>query len=279
MKLGVSAYSFSKYMRATGVDLFEVCCLARGMGFDAIEFIELSAEDPVAYARELRSHCRSLGLEISAYAVGMNLLKGEREENLQKLFRCVDVAEALGAPVMRHDVCSSLPDGMTWEEGVDEMAPMIRRVTAYAREKGICTCSENHGFIYQDSARVKRLIETVGDQNYRWLLDVGNFLCADEDPRSAIEVALPYVVHVHLKDFLYRKTDGEGPLPTGFFKTRNGNLLRGTVLGHGDVPVAACVKRLREAGYDATISLEFEGAEENLPALRMGIAYMKALLD
>ena len=277
MKIGVSSYSFSKYMKQTGCDLKEVCCLAKGIGFDAIEFTDLKVEDPIALAGELRALCAEIGLEISAYAVGMNLLKGDGEENVKKLFSCVDIAKALGAPVMRHDICSSLPEGMTWEEAIPVMAPMIRRVTEYAAEKGIRTCSENHGFIFQDSLRVEKMINAVDHENYRWLLDIGNFLCADENPTDAIERALPYTVHVHVKDFLYRKTEGLEVLPDGFFKTRNGNLLRGTVLGHGDVPVAACVKRIREYGYDGTVSLEFEGAEENLKAVRLGYEYLRKL--
>ena len=279
MKIGVSSYSFSKYMKQTGCDLKEICCLAKGMGFEAIEYTTIKSEDPVSYAKELCALCKNLGLEISAYAVGMNLLKGDREENVAELMRCVDVASALGAPVMRHDICSALPEGMTWEEAIPEMAPMIRRVTEYAAEKGIRTCSENHGFIFQDSHRVEKVICAVDHENYRWLLDIGNFLCADELPTDAIVRALPYTVHVHVKDFLYRKTEGLLALPQGFFKTRNGNLLRGTVLGHGDVPVAACIKAIREYGYDGTVSLEFEGAEENLTALRLSYAYMKELIS
>ena len=278
MKIGVSSYSFSKYMKQTGCDLKEVCCLAKGIGFDAIEFTDLKVEDPIALAKELRALCAELGLEISAYAVGMNLLKGDGEENVQTLLSCVDVAEALGAPVLRHDICSALPEGMTWEDAIPEMAPLIRRVTAYAKEKGIRTCSENHGYIFRDSVRVEKVIHAVNDENYRWLLDIGNFLCADEWPTDAIERALPYTIHVHVKDFLYRKTENLSVLPEGFFKTRNGNLLRGTVLGHGDVPVAACVKRLGEFGYDGTVSLEFEGAEDNLKAVRLGCAYLRKLV-
>ncbi|MBQ8440494.1 MAG: sugar phosphate isomerase/epimerase [Clostridia bacterium] len=277
MKIGVSSYSFSKYMKQTGCDLKEVCCLAKGIGFDAIEFITIKAEDPIATAKELRAFCAELGLEIAAYAVGMNLLKGDKEENVAELMRQVDIAEALGAPVMRHDICSALPEGMTWEEAIPKMAPLIRRVTEYAAEKGIRTCSENHGFIFQDSERVEKVINAVDHENYRWLLDIGNFLCADEMPTDAIERALPYTVHVHVKDFLYRKAEALSVLPEGFFKTRNGNLLRGTVLGHGDVPVAACIQRIREYGYDGTVSLEFEGAEENLNALRLGYEYLRKL--
>ena len=278
MKAGVSSYSFNKYMKQTGCGLLEICGLAKGIGFDAIEFIELKVEDPISHAKELRALCAEIGLEISAYAVGMNLLKGDAEENVKHLLLCVDVAEALGASVMRHDICSALPEGMTWEEAIPVMAPMIRRVTEYAAEKGIKTCSENHGFIFQDSARVEKVIEAVNHENYRWLLDIGNFLCADEAPTDAIERALPYTVHVHVKDFLYRKTEGLEVLPDGFFKTRNGNLLRGTILGLGDVPVAACVQKIRDYGYDGTVSLEFEGAEDNLNALRLGYAYMRKLI-
>ncbi len=280
MKLGVSSYSFEKYCKDSGCDDFEVARLAKEIGFDAIEFINLNTEDPLETARKLRTYCASIGLEIAAHTVGADLINTEPEKAVKDLCYLVDVAAALGAPVLRHDLCySALPEGMTWKEGIDKMAPLIRRVTQYAKTKGIRTCSENHGFIFQDSERVEYLIQTVGDDNYGWLVDVGNFLCVDEYPLEGVRRAIPYAMHVHVKDFLYRKTDELYVNPEGFFKTRNGNLLRGTVLGHGDVPVAACVKLLREVGYDGVFSLEFEGAEENLPALRLGLAYMRKLAE
>ena len=279
MRLGVSSYSFAKYMKQTGCGFFEIVPLAKELGFDAIEFLEIQDEDPVATAKKLKQHCAEVGLEISAYTVGANLLKGDREEVVQHLLLCVDVAAALGAPVMRHDVCSALPEGMDWETGMREMVPMIRRITAYAKEKGVRTCSENHGRIYQDSVRVERMINEVNDENYRWLLDIGNFLCVDENPVDAVRRALPYAIHVHVKDFLYRKVDELAVLPEGFSKTRNGNLLRGTILGHGDVPVFECIKLLKESGYDGVCSLEFEGAEENMNALRLSLAYLKRVTE
>ena len=38
MKIGVSSYSFSKYRRATGASLIEICDLAKKIGFDGIEY-------------------------------------------------------------------------------------------------------------------------------------------------------------------------------------------------------------------------------------------------
>jgi aldehyde:ferredoxin oxidoreductase len=37
----------------------------------------------------------------------------------------------------------------------------------------------------------------------------------------------------------------------GWFRSRSGNYLRGTVAGHGAVPIAQCVYILKKAGYDA----------------------------
>lgn len=279
MKIGVSSYSFAKYMKATGCDLFEVCRIAKEIGFEAIEFTKIETEDPISTAKKLRAYCASIGLGIASHTIGADFLNGDPDEILKTLYEYVDIAEALGAPLMRHDVCYSLPEGMTWQEAAKKMAPLIRKVTQYAKSKGIRTCSENHGYIFQDSERVEYLINEVNDENYGWLVDVGNFLCADEYPLEGVRRALPYVVHVHVKDFLYRKTDELYINPDGFFNTRNGNLLRGTILGHGDVPVAACIKLLREVGYDGVFSLEFEGAEENIPALQMGYAYMRRLTE
>ena len=279
MKIGISSYSFAKHMKNTGCDLFEVCRLAKEIGFEAIEFIDLGAEDPIAMARELRAYCAEIGLTIASHTIGADLLNGDEEEILKNLYRYIDIAEALGAPLLRHDVCYSLPEGMDWEEAIPVIAPRIRKVTEYAAAKGIRTCSENHGYIFQDSVRMEALIRAVDHENYGWLVDVGNFLCADEYPLEGVMRALPYVIHAHVKDFLYRKKDELYVVPNGFFNTRNGNLLRGTVLGHGDVPVAACVKLLRESGYDGVLSLEFEGAEENLPAIELGYDYLRKLAE
>ncbi len=275
MKIGVSSYSFRRYRGATGASLLDVCRKAKKIGFDAIEFITLDGEDHIAQAKELRALCDELGLEISAYTVGANLMSENIDAVVENLLYCVDVTEALGAKIMRHDVCYSLPEGVSWETAVEQMAPHIRRVTEYAKSKGIRTCTENHGFIFQDSCRVKALIDTVGDDNYRWLVDLGNFLCTDESPLSAVRTAAPYAIHVHAKDFIFRSASMLDP--EGFIRTRGGNFIRGTVLGHGVVPLAECVKLLKDSGYDDTLSLEFEGLEDNLPALEMGYRTLQRL--
>ena len=101
--------------------------------------------------------------------------------------------------------------------------------------------------IMQDSERVEYVMNLVNHPNYGWLVDVGNFMCADEDPQHAVGVAAPYAFHVHVKDFLLKK--GMEDKPEGhWITTRGGSYLRGTVIGHGVVPVRPCLNILKNAG-------------------------------
>ncbi len=275
MKLSVSSYSFGKYRKETGCTYLDLCDKAKALGFEGIEFIDLEGDDPLSLAREIRQRCENVGLPIVAYTVGADFLAEDIEAEVARVCACVDVCEALGAPLLRHDVCSKLPDDplYSWEDAVTQMVPHIRRVTEYAAAKGVRTCTENHGYIFQYPERVEALIRAVRHPNYGWLCDVGNFLCVDVDPRHAVSVAARYTVHVHAKDFLL-KTDAE--CPDGFFPTAGRRWLRGTIPGHGVVPVASCLRILKDSGYDGFVTLEFEGPEECLPALESGLKTLKA---
>ncbi len=280
MKIGVSSYSFEKYRKANGASYLDMCRIAKEIGFDGIEFIDLSSDvsgkDVMTTAREIREYCAELGLEVCAYTVGANFLKGDPAAEVERLKGCVDVAVELGAKVMRHDLCwgpRSTP-GYTWRDAITEAAPFVREVTEYAQSKGVRTCTENHGQFIQEPERVETLIRTVNHPNYGWLVDMGNFICADCDSIQAVATAIPYAFHVHAKDFLFKKGSEIDP-GEGWFKSRGLNYVRGTVLGHGVIPVAQCIGMFKKAGYEGYLSLEFEGLEDNLTALRAGHAYLR----
>lgn len=285
MKIGVSSYSFDRLLRERKCGYREIVRLAREIGFTGIEFIDLVniawgiAGDEAEIARKVCAAADEYGMEIPAYTVAADLLSQDPDAEVERLCRKIDVACLLGARVFRHDASFHLRDdpGYTWEDGIAEMAPRIRRIAAYAETKGIVTCTENHGCIYQAPERVKRLVEAVGCDNYGWLVDIGNFSVVDADNLAAVKIAAPYAVHVHAKDFVLLPDPGR-VTPEGFNRTANGALWRGTVLGRGNVPVAECLGLLATAGYDGYVSLEFEGPEEVLPALNAGFAFLSDCL-
>ena len=162
--------------------------------------------------------------------------------------------------------------------------PYDKVVTFLSLDKYGCEMPIPHGcenipdVAFLGGHTMEELIQAVGRKNFGWLCDVGNFLCDDCDPLLSTKVAAKYAVHVHAKDFL--KKSPEGKARAGFnIGTSGGAALRGTVVGHGVVPVAECLAELKMAGYDGYVSLEFEGPEEGEYALRKGYENLKEMID
>lgn len=285
MKTSVSSYSFNHLIVHNGETQLSVMAKAKEYGFDAIEFTDLMPPEGTSqeeYAKILRAEADRLGLEISGYSVSADLLAGSNGDlnaEIEKVKKKVDIAALLGVPVMRHDVASGKFVGGREYRGfinvVDILADGCRKITEYAAEKGLRTAVENHGYFCQDSDRVELLINTVAHPNFGIQVDMGNFLCADENPVIAVSRCAPYAFNVHAKDFLFKS--GQEDQPEGFFMTRGGNFLRGTVVGHGIVPVKQCVAALKRAGYDGYLTLEFEGVERVDFALAAGAKYLSKL--
>ena len=248
-------------------------------GFDGIEFVEggwqkewLNPEG----AKKIREHCAEKGIEPVAFLIGADVINwggDDGREEIQRICRLIDSAAELGVKLFRHDVSGGLPSNIKLGRSFDCLLPKIaervREITKYAEQKGIRTMSENHGLFAQDSSRVEKLVNTVNHPNYGALVDLGNFLCADEDTNRAVGVMAPYAFHVHAKDFLV-KSGMEIDPGDCWFKSRSGNYLRATVIGHGEAHIAQSIGILKRNGYDGYVTVEFEGPEDNLAAISLG---------
>lgn len=282
MKFSVSVYSFMQYLKDGRLTPIDCIGKAKEMGFDAIEFVEFvfpEGVDPMEYAKQLRAESDRVGLPISNFAFTADFLNGcggDIQAEIERVKGMIDIAEVLGCPTIRHDVTRG-PDPRSYkgyDNIVEQLAVGCRAVTEYAKTKGIKTMTENHGTFSQDSLRVEKLINTVANDNFGQLVDMGNFLCADDDPAVAVGRCAPYAFYAHAKDFIVK--DGNSANPgEGFFSSRNGNYLRGTIIGHGDVPVLHCIRALKNAGYDGYLAIEFEGMEDCIMGISIGLANLK----
>lgn len=287
MKYSVSSYSYMKMIRAGEITPFEVIVKTKELGFDAIEFVDfvdflpLPEEERPAYAEKIRAEADRLGLEISSLTIGADFINGcdgDFEKEVERVKKFVDIGRILGVKRMRHDATVGYPVDSDKYCAFDTMIPRLaegcRRVTEYAEQFGIRTMIENHGFYAQDSERVEKLYTAINHKNFGLLCDMGNFLCADENPAMAFARVAPYAIYVHAKDFIVKPFDACDP-GEGAFRSRGGNFLRGTIVGHGNVPVKQCLYQLKRVGYDDYISIEFEGMEPAFEALRIGLANLK----
>ncbi|MBP5230397.1 MAG: sugar phosphate isomerase/epimerase, partial [Clostridia bacterium] len=233
-------------------------------------------------AKEYGDYCRSVGIEVGCFCVGSDFLNRDLSAEVERVKRLADVAAALGAYCMRHDATPGYPNTVKTGRSFDAVLPILadayRQVTEYAKSIGLKTCIENHGFFAQDPERVEKLINAVGDDNFGALVDMGNFACSDSDHAYAVGLLAPYAIHVHAKDF--HKLSGMLPNPgEGWFRSRGGNYLRGSIIGHGNVPVKQCVDILRRSGYEGYLMIEFEGMEDPLKGIRVGADNLRRFMN
>ena len=283
MKISVSSYSFYQYINAGKLTHMDTVKQAHDMGFEAIEFLDMPAPDyegQVAFAHQLRNEAEKYGMTINAYTIGANLYRDTPEESAAEVARLkgqVDIAAILGCSVMRHDACyatGKTGNSRSFGLMLPTIAQNAREITEYAAEKGVITCVENHGYVAQDSYRVEQLFNAVAHDNFGLLVDVGNFVCADEDNLAAVSRVAPYAVHVHAKD-MYKSTT---PQPH-FGQTRGCNYFKGAIVGEGDMNVEKCLQILKRAGYDGYCSIEFEGTEDCIEAIAKGYENLKGMLS
>ena len=288
MQLGVSSYSYSRLVRNGTLKQADVIGAAKEAGFQAIEFSTIAVPEGktlAAYAAALRQEARQVGLPIANYTIGADFLNGsggDLQAEIKRVKGEVDIAEILGAPGMRHDATGGFAAGHTGPKGFDDALPRLaegcRAVTEYAAKKGIRTMVENHGFFCQDSARVEKLANAVGHTNFGILADLGNFYCVDENAGQAVGRLARHVFHAHAKDFHIKPGNGFNP-GEGWFLSRGGNFLRGAIIGHGDVPLLQALRALKRSGYNGILSIEFEGMEDVLGSLRIGLANLRRLME
>lgn len=284
MKIAVSTYSYQRLLSSGAINQMECVAKTREMGADAIEFVDILPHDGSTrkeYAQKLRAECERVGLEISCYTVAADFISGsggDFDAEVERVKGEVDIAAILGAPCMRHDAAWGPGKYRSFEEALPVMAEGCRRVTEYAALLGIKTTVENHGFFCQNSDRVERLMLAVGHENFGLLCDMGNFLCVDETSVHAVSRLADWALYAHAKDFLAKSGSGDYP-GSDFFATRGGNFLRGTVIGHGVVPVRQCLSILKAAGYDGPVGVEFEGMEPVLDGIRAGVENLRMYME
>ena len=283
MKYCVNTYSFGAYGNPDRLGIYGMIDKAAQLGYDGIEFTEsywLDATDPEL--AKIGGYVKERGLEAVSLCVGADLLNRDSGTEIRRVCRLIDKAKLLGASMLRHDASSGFVTdrkfGLSYADALPRLAEACRKISEYGKSVGIKTMTENHGYFSQDADRVEALINAAACDNFGALIDLGNFMCADEDPTVSVGKLARYAFHAHAKDFLYKP--GTLPFPgDGWFRTRAGNFLRGTIIGHGEAKIWQSLGILKRSGYNGWLSVEFEGLEDNLTGIKMGLDNLKRLYE
>lgn len=245
--------------------------IAKDYGFSNIEIFDepdtkvyTHIFEDVASAENAKKILDNLGLSVSCYSIGVNLVNvnGEIKKNdwaIEALKRHADVAAAVGSPFIHHTLIynySLKPDSPTLDDVIHLVVEAASEVANYCEPLGI-TCIyepqgaylngvENFGRFYREMKARCKNVGVCGD--------MGNTLFADVMPIDFFTHFADDIVHVHLKDYRYWQTLEEGE--TFHNRSRNGSYLKRMILGSGDVNAATCLDILKAKGYNGVFSLE-----------------------
>ncbi|MFC4619833.1 sugar phosphate isomerase/epimerase family protein [Camelliibacillus cellulosilyticus] len=284
MKIGVSSYSLNGAMQTGEMTILDVVDWAAENGADHLELVPIgfSFENDDALIDRVRDRAKKAGLELSNYAIGADFVNKEQdaiEAEIDRVKKQVEIAARLGIRLMRHDVAWRPPNETTiaqFEADLPIMVEACRRIADYAAAYDITTSVENHGFHVQAADRVHRLVKAVDRPNFKTTMDIGNFLCADEDPVAAVQKNVGIASMIHFKDF-YKRPSHLDP-GEGWFRTTAGHYLRGAIVGHGDINIRSVLKIIKDAGYNGYLSVEFEGMEPCQIGTKIGMNNLRRLL-
>lgn len=292
MKIGLSSYSISRAINAGEFDLIGAIRWVAENGGEHIELsppcgdFDLTDKASVELVKKTAAEC---GIELSSYTIGANFLTGGEdghelspEEVAAEVARVkgqVDIAASLGIRFMRHDIGYRSFDKCTSEQFELDLPKVVgpcREIADYAKQFGITTSTENHGYHFQGSERIHRLVRLVDRENFRTTMDIGNFNCADEDSVSATINNVGIASFIHFKDFYIRDYV---PTAQGWFCSLHGRYLRGAITGCGDLDLRKVTKIIKDSGYDGFVSVEYEGCEECKMGAKISLDNVKALFE
>lgn len=249
-------------------------------GFSSVEFLECFGAAPllpdISAAKEAKAILAAHGLTTSCYSVGISVY--QNPDALSYLQKQAELAAALGCPYLHHTLLlwlSPVPGMPSLTEGIDCAVEVAAGVAKYAKSLGVRCIYEDQGLFVNGVegfgafySKLKQCCDNVGVCG-----DMGNTLFVDEAPADFFAAYAGEICHVHVKDYRVRTCD-RAP-SSRWYRTRGGKWLRDTLVGDGDVDIAACVRALRH--YTGTYSLELCHPEPFDMGVEQAMAVLSAI--
>ena len=256
----------------------DICMLQHiRAGMTRGEFIRRAADFGVQTASlRLEDGAEAQQISAIAAAAGIELEFRTGATEVEHLTDFIKRTHGLGASFLRTMVSGKYhyKDPVKQALMLDAAASNLKEVVPLLDELDMTLAIENHADV--TSPELITLIDEVGSDRVRALLDFGNSIIVFEDPRYTIETLAPYAVAVHAKDLVIAWRDG-----VDF-------CLLPVALGEGIIDFEHVMEQLMAHCSGARFLIEgvfppLPDREENLKAelqmLERSVAFAKGLLE
>ncbi len=239
---------------------------------ETLDFLDMPVTNSLNTAEEAESARRILdrkGLKVACCSAFTNIYKSP--ETVEFLKKRAEIASSLGSPFLHHTLLSwidpfaKLPD---FDEAMECAIDAAEEIAKHAEKFGVTCIYEDQGFFANgiDNYRIffnemKRRCKNVGVCG-----DMGNSLFVDVPGEEFFKAFASDIKHVHVKDYFAKKC-AEHP-GKGWYRTPGGTWLQDAPLGEGIVDIVACLKSLKEVGYNGAVAIEVNDVENSVNYLK-----------
>lgn len=235
MKIGLDSANYVFSFESGTLDLKGFINKTRAYGFDGIQ-INTILGGQLGHLRSAdRGYLKEIASQIKAWGMYVEVnTKGTTPTHLTNM---ISICSTLGADVLRTYLDHHRNQRVDIEQAVFD----LKQIQPFAKDCGVCITMENHE--YETSYQMIDLIDRIGDDNVKLLVDIGNPMMVWEDPVTAVSRMAPYAISAHFKDLTIVMNQG---IPT----------IVGASLGNGNIDYHQCFKILATTDPAIRINLQ-----------------------
>jgi sugar phosphate isomerase/epimerase len=273
-RIGISTYSFWRFLPDTKLPIETCIDLAAEWGFDGVEILHKQMDGEANdYLQRLKRRAFLNSLDLCGFSVHQGFLTpdaDERHRNIEHTLHCIEIAYKLGIPTMRVNTgrwgtskdfdelmknrgIEPAKPGYSDEDGFGWVIEAFQKCVGKAAECGVTMGLENHWGLGRTPEGVLRIVDAVNSPWLQVTMDTGNFL---EDPYDRLEKLAPKTALVQTKTYY----------GGGIWYTLD-----------LDYPRIAGI--LHRANYRGYLSLEYEGREDYHTAIPKSLAVLRKAFD
>ena len=206
------------------------------------------SDDVIKTGKEFARFLQEQNMEVSQGHLWLYIKICTDEDALEKLYRWIDLYEAIGIQNMVLHCDSMVDTDLTWQQKTEKNIQKLRALAEYIKDKNITVCLENLGktSITRNADDLLYLIERIGSDRFGICLDTGHLNLTDKDQRQFILKAGSKLKALHIADNHGKFDDHLMPF--------NG----------GEIDFTEVVKALKEIRYKGIFNLEIPG-ERRVP--------------
>jgi sugar phosphate isomerase/epimerase len=209
LKTSLNAYSFNAPLMDGSMTIHDLIDFCAAEGFDGVDitgyyFKGYPAVPDNKYLYEIKRKAFNEGIAITGTGVRNDFTyadKSKRQKELDHVKQWVEVAEKIGAPVLRIFAGTQKNEGISKATVTEWMLPELKSCADFGGQHGVVTGLQNHNDFIQTAAQVNSIIEQVDSPWFGLILDTGSYRVLNA--YDEIQLSVKHAVNWQIKENIF----------------------------------------------------------------------------